>query len=74
MTLTQQFLDGLDREAPRTRRVLEQVPQGRDDWKPHDKSMPLARLHPGAHSRNLRAELLPPGSDQGPVRSRNLFR
>ena len=44
MKLTQQFLDELDREAPRTRRVLEHVPQGRDDWKPHDKSMPLARL------------------------------
>jgi uncharacterized damage-inducible protein DinB len=44
MTLTQQFLAELDREAPRTRRVLDNVPQGHDDWKPHDKSMPLARL------------------------------
>jgi uncharacterized damage-inducible protein DinB len=44
MTLTQLFLDELDREAPRTRRALEHVPQGRDDWKPHPKSMPLARL------------------------------
>jgi uncharacterized damage-inducible protein DinB len=44
MKLTQQFVDELDREAPRTRRLLEHVPQGRDDWKPHDKSMPLARL------------------------------
>jgi uncharacterized damage-inducible protein DinB len=34
----------LEREAPRTRRVLEQIPTGRDDWKPHAKSMPLARL------------------------------
>jgi uncharacterized damage-inducible protein DinB len=24
--------------------VLEAVPEGRDDWKPHDKSMPLGRL------------------------------
>ena len=31
-------------EAARTRRVLEQVPSGRDDWKPHDKSMPFGRL------------------------------
>ena len=38
------FLAELDREAVRTRRVLEQVPLGRDDWKPHPKSMPLARL------------------------------
>jgi len=38
------ILDQLEREAPRTRRVLEQVPEGRDDWKPHEKSMPLGRL------------------------------
>lgn len=44
MTLTQLFLDDLEREAPRTRRTLEQVPRGRDDWKPHAKSMPLVRL------------------------------
>jgi len=44
MKLTQLFLEELDREAPRTRRALEQVPLGRDDWKPHEKSMPLGRL------------------------------
>lgn len=44
MKLTQLFLEELDREAPRTRRALEQVPLGRDDWKPHAKSMPLGRL------------------------------
>src|SRR5688500_8086390 len=44
MTLTQQLLDELDREAPRTKRALEQVPPGRDDWKPHEKSMALGRL------------------------------
>lgn len=44
MTLTQLFLDELDREAVRTRRALETVPTGRDDWKPHPKSMPLGRL------------------------------
>lgn len=38
------ILEQMEREAPRTRRVLEQVPEGRDDWKPHDKSMPLGRL------------------------------
>src|SRR5262245_16746741 len=43
-TMTQMFLDQLEREAPRTRRALEQVPVGRDDWKPHPKSMPLGRL------------------------------
>jgi uncharacterized damage-inducible protein DinB len=44
MNLTQLFLDELDREAPRTRRAVERVPSGRDDWKPHSKSMPLGRL------------------------------
>ena len=44
MKLTELFIAELDREAPRTRRALEQVPLGRDDWKPHEKSMPLARL------------------------------
>jgi uncharacterized damage-inducible protein DinB len=44
MTLTEYLLAELEREAPRTRRVLENVPAGRDDWAPHPKSMPLARL------------------------------
>ena len=44
MKLTELFLDELEREADRTRRALERVPTGRDDWKPHPKSMPLARL------------------------------
>lgn len=44
MTLTQFFLDQLEREAPRTRRALEAVPRGKDDWTPHVRSMPLLRL------------------------------
>jgi uncharacterized damage-inducible protein DinB len=44
MKLTELFLAELDREAPRTRRALEQVPTGKDDWTPHAKSMPLGRL------------------------------
>jgi uncharacterized damage-inducible protein DinB len=44
MTFTQLFLAELEREAPRTRRALEQVPLDRDDWTPHPKSMPLGRL------------------------------
>lgn len=44
MNLTQLFLSELEREADRTRRTLQQVPLGRDDWKPHPKSMPLGRL------------------------------
>jgi uncharacterized damage-inducible protein DinB len=44
MNLVQLFVAELDREAPRTRRALEAVPTGQNDWKPHPKSMPLARL------------------------------
>ena len=44
MKMTELFLAELDREAPRTRRALEQVPTGRDEWAPHPKSMPLGRL------------------------------
>jgi uncharacterized damage-inducible protein DinB len=42
--LTELFLAELTAEAPRTRRALERVPEGKDDWKPHQKSMPLGRL------------------------------
>ena len=44
MTFIELYKAELEREAPRTRRALEQVPAGRDDWKPHGKSMPLVRL------------------------------
>jgi uncharacterized damage-inducible protein DinB len=44
MKITDLFLGELDREAPRSRRALEQVPLGRDEWKPHPKSMALGRL------------------------------
>lgn len=44
MKLTQLLLDQLDREAVRTRRALENVPTGKDDWVPHPKSMSLLRL------------------------------
>src|SRR2546422_10210348 len=44
MKMTEQFRAQLEAEAGRTRRTLERVPEGRDDWKPHEKSMPLGRL------------------------------
>lgn len=44
MKLTELFIADIDREAPLTRRALEVVPVGRDDFKPHPKSMPLGYL------------------------------
>jgi len=39
MKLTDYLLAELDREVERSRRALEQVPEGKYDWKPHEKSM-----------------------------------
>ena len=44
MELTEYLVAQLDREAARSRRALEQVPEGKHNWKPHDKSMPMGRL------------------------------
>jgi uncharacterized damage-inducible protein DinB len=39
MNVRELLLAELDREVPRSRRALEEVPAGKYDWKPHDKSM-----------------------------------
>ena len=39
MKLTEYFRSELDREVERSRRALEQVPQGKFNWKTHEKSM-----------------------------------
>ncbi len=44
MKLTEFFLEQLEREAASTRLALQRVPEGHNDWKPHDKSMPLGYL------------------------------
>jgi hypothetical protein len=44
MKLTDFFLAQLEREIIGSRRALEPVPEGRNDWKPHEKSMPLGYL------------------------------
>jgi uncharacterized damage-inducible protein DinB len=81
MTMSELFLAQLDAEAKRTRRALERVPEGRGDWKPHEKSMPLGRLAmlvarmPSWTSLILEQDALdlnPPGGsnvDQRPLRT-----
>ncbi|HEY1251630.1 MAG TPA: DinB family protein [Thermoanaerobaculia bacterium] len=44
MQYTEIFLADLEREAPVSRRVLERVPDGKFDWKPTEKSMPMGYL------------------------------
>jgi uncharacterized damage-inducible protein DinB len=44
MEFKELFLDQLKSEEGGTRRVLQRVPEGRNDWKPHEKSMPLGYL------------------------------
>ena len=44
MKLTEFFREELDREVERSRKALEQVPDGKYDWKPHDRSMILGYL------------------------------
>ena len=40
------LLAELDAEIANTRKTLERVPSGKDDFAPHPKSMPLGRLAP----------------------------
>jgi len=39
MKLTEFLQNELDREVERSRRALKEVPEGKYDWKPHEKSM-----------------------------------
>ncbi|HBB88392.1 MAG TPA: damage-inducible protein DinB [Blastocatellia bacterium] len=44
MKLTEFLQAELDREVERSRSALEQMPEGKYDWKPHEKSMILGYL------------------------------
>lgn len=44
MNMTEFFAAQLEREAIGTRRALERAPEGKGDWKPHEKSMPFGYL------------------------------
>ena len=44
MNIIDLFASELDREVDRSRRALENLPEGKNDWKPHDKSMQFGYL------------------------------
>jgi len=44
MSIAQLLLAELDTEIQTNRELLERLPEGRWDWKPHEKSMNLSRL------------------------------
>jgi uncharacterized damage-inducible protein DinB len=44
MAIRDAFLPEFDHEMSTTRKTLERVPEDKGDWKPHDTSMPMARL------------------------------
>jgi uncharacterized damage-inducible protein DinB len=83
MKMTDSFLAQLEAESGRTRRALQNVPEGRDDWKPHEKSMTLGRLAmlvarmPSWLAMIIKQnelDLKPPGGsnvDQRPLRTRD---
>jgi uncharacterized damage-inducible protein DinB len=44
MKLTELLLEELESEATKSKRALEQLPAGKHDWKPHDRSMAFGYL------------------------------
>ena len=42
--LSQAFIAEIQHEAASTKKILARVPEGKFDWKPHEKSMSLGRL------------------------------
>lgn len=79
MRLSDILLPEFDQEMAGTRRVLERVPDGRFDWRPHERSMPLGYL--ASHLAELPSwivmvlekdslDIAPPGGE--PYRSREL--
>lgn len=44
MKLTEFFRDELEREVQRSRKALQEVPSGKYDWKPHERSMSFGYL------------------------------
>lgn len=51
MQLNQLLIEELKRESESTRKILKLVPEGKNDWRPHEKSFPIGRL--AAHVAEL---------------------
>ena len=51
MEIRAMFLPEFDQEMKKTRAILERVPEGKPDFKPHEKSMGLGKL--AAHTAQL---------------------
>src|SRR5262245_20778923 len=44
MKLTEFLISEMNREVERSRRALQEIPAGKFDWKPHEKSMAFGYL------------------------------
>jgi uncharacterized damage-inducible protein DinB len=44
MTIAESLLPEFDQEMANTRKVIARVPNGKTDWRPHPKSMPLGYM------------------------------
>ena len=72
MSIAQMLLPEFDHEMANTRKMLERVPDGKFDFKPHEKSMTLGRLAahtaeiPSYASATLRLERLDLTGDEKP--------
>ncbi|WP_263379343.1 DinB family protein [Granulicella paludicola] len=44
MTIAEMLLQDFDTEISNTRRTLERVPEGQNEWTPHEKSMKIGKL------------------------------
>ena len=51
MQISEMYLPEFEHEMHRTRQMLERVPEGKQEYKPHEKSMPLGKL--AAHTAQL---------------------
>src|SRR3984957_9350860 len=72
MSIAQMLLPEFDQEMANTRKMLERVPDGKFEFKPHDKSMSLGHLAahtsemPSYATATLSTERLDFGGDEKP--------